>query len=65
MICTNCTPHFETDAAGPWVELCPRHALNERLAEALREYISLDAACPPRIQKLIQEYDNVFEALEW
>ena len=66
MICKECQPieGFREDDTRLYfdgIELCPRHSLTERLAEALREYAGLDAACPPRIQKLLQKYDSIVE----
>ena len=41
--CKQCKPHFETDAEGPYVELCSVHAMRQDRKEQ-RRYALLQAA---------------------
>ena len=58
MHCKNCKPHFETDEAGPWVELCPKHTLTDELIDALAEIESL---CGGPTSALMKRRIDIYE----
>lgn len=58
MKCATCKPYFDavTNTYDLYlVELCPVHALTERLAEALREHLDSEDTCP--CPPVLAEYD--------
>ena len=58
MICKNCRPHFETDEAGPWAELCPKHALTDELIDAL---VEIESLCGGPTSTLMKKRSDIYE----